>query len=93
MKDLFARLARGAETIRALVEDMGDEEARWRPPSGGWSILEVICHLRDEETDDFRQRLRLTLEDAAKEWPPMDPEAWVAERRYQVAVPCQAPVR
>ncbi len=83
MRDLIARLARGAGPLRALVEGMGDEEARWRPPSGGWSILEVLCHLKDEETDDFRQRLRLTLEDPAKEWPPMDPEGWVAERRYQ----------
>ena len=80
---LLARLARGAEPIRALVADMDDAEARWRMPSGGWSILEVICHLRDEETDDFRQRLRLTLEDPEKPWPPMDPQAWVTERRYQ----------
>ena len=86
MKDaqaLFLRLPRGAEAIRALVEGIGDEEARWRPPSGGWSILEVVCHVKDEETDDFRQRLRLTLEDPAKEWPKMDPEAWVTERGYQ----------
>jgi hypothetical protein len=80
---LIARLACGAEPIPALVADMDDAEARWRPPSGGWSVLEVVCHLRDEETDDFRQRLRLTLEDPAKEWPKMDPEAWVTERRYQ----------
>ena len=86
MKDAqgsIERLARGAGAIRALVEGMGDEEARWRPVWGGWSILEVTCHLKDEETDDFRQRVRLTLEDPAKEWPKMDPEGWVKERRYQ----------
>ena len=86
MKDaqaFISRLARGAEALRALVEGLGDEEARWRLPSGGWSILEVVCHLKDEETEDFRQRLRLTLEEPAKEWPKMDPEAWVTERRYQ----------
>lgn len=80
---LIARLPRGAEAIRALVEGVADDEARWHLPSGGWSVLEVVCHLKDEETDDFRQRLRLTLEDPAKDWPPMDPEAWVTERRYQ----------
>jgi len=82
-ESLIARLACGAEPIRALVADMDDAEARWRPPSGGWSVLEVVCHLRDEETDDFRQRLRLTLEEPAKEWPGIDPDAWVRERRYQ----------
>jgi hypothetical protein len=83
MQPLILRLARGAGAIRALVEGMGDAEARWRPPWGGWSILEVVCHLKDEEVEDFRQRLRLTLEDPAKEWPKMDPEGWVGERRYQ----------
>lgn len=82
-RTLFTRLERSGEAIRALVAGMDDTEARWRMPTGGWSILEVVCHLRDEETDDFRQRLRLTLEDPAKEWPKMDPEAWVTERRYQ----------
>lgn len=80
---LFLRLSRGAEAIRALALGVGEEEARWRLPSGGWSILEVVCHLKDEEMDDFRQRLRLTLEDPAREWPKMDTEAWVTERRYQ----------
>jgi len=82
-QSLIGRLERGAGAIRALVSGMDDEEARWRLPSGGWSILEVVCHLKDEETDDFRQRLRLTLEDPEQDWPPMDPEAWVTERGYQ----------
>jgi hypothetical protein len=87
MRDFPERLSRGAEAIRALVEGVTDEEARWKPPSGGWSILEVICHLKDEETDDFRQRLRLTLEDPSRDWPGMDPEAWVTERRYAERAP------
>jgi hypothetical protein len=86
MKDaqrLIERLARGAAPIQALVAGMDDAEARWRPPSGGWSILEVICHMRDEETEDFRQRLRLTLEDPAREWPKLDPEGRIKEGRFQ----------
>lgn len=75
------RLSRGAEAIRALVAGVADEEARFRRPSGGWSILEVVFHLKVEETEDFRPRLRLTLEDPAAEWPKLDPEARVAEGR------------
>lgn len=79
---LIDRLSRGAEAIRALLDGADDEEARFRPPSGGWSILEVVCHLKDEEAEDFRQRLRLTLESPSAEWPGIDPARWVTERRY-----------
>jgi hypothetical protein len=78
---LVARLARGGEAIRALVAQVDDAEARWIPATGGWSILDVVSHLRDEETEDFRQRLRLTLEEPAKEWPKLDPEARVLKIR------------
>lgn len=84
MKDpqsLIRQLERGAGAIRALVEGVSDEEARWRPPGGGWSILEVVFHLKSEEAEDFRERLSRTLEDPASEWPKLDPEARVAECR------------
>ncbi len=69
--------------VEALVAGLPETDWRWRPPEGGWSILEVVNHLVDEEVHDFRTRVRSTLEDPAREWPPMDPEGWVAERRYQ----------
>ncbi|HEX5136504.1 MAG TPA: DinB family protein [Planctomycetota bacterium] len=80
---LIARLSRGSGAIRALVEGVDDDEARWHPPSGGWSILEVVYHLKEEETGDFRQRLRLTLEDPASDWPKLDPEAVVRNGRSE----------
>ncbi len=46
---LYQELARGLDIIRALVADVTLEEARIRPTSEAWSILEVICHLYDEE--------------------------------------------
>jgi hypothetical protein len=76
------RMRANAVAIRALVQDVGDAQARWRPGDGHWSILEVVTHLADEEPDDFRTRLRLTLEDPSLDWPSIDPQAWVTERRY-----------
>jgi hypothetical protein len=61
------------------------DDARWKPADGAWSILEIIMHLCDEEVDDFRTRVRLTLEDAAQSWPPIDPPRWAVERRYNEA--------
>ncbi len=45
-------------------------------------MLEVINHLYDEEREDFRVRLNLILTEPEKSWPPIDPEGWVSQRRY-----------
>jgi hypothetical protein len=58
------------------------EQARWKPPSGARSILEVVRHLGDEEVEDFRARLFSTLRDPKTPWPLTDPEGWARERRY-----------
>ena len=54
-------LAQGAEIVTALVAGVSPEEARVRPAPGAWSLLEVVCHLHDEEREDFRPRLDLVL--------------------------------
>ena len=79
---LFAQLEQHAAVIRALLTDLGTDEATWRPAADKWCALEVACHLLDEEREDFRARLRSTLEDPGRAWPKIDPPAWVAERRY-----------
>ena len=53
-----------------------------RPDAGSWSLLEVICHLYDEEREDFRQRLDIILHRPDSPWPPIDPPGWVSERSY-----------
>ena len=79
---LYAELARGVEAIHALVASMSPEEARARPAPEAWSALEVICHLYDEEREDFRQRLDIILHRPSEPFPPIDPQGWVAARRY-----------
>jgi len=79
---MIGRLAAGRELVPALVAGVGPEQATWRPAPGKWSVLEVVNHLHDEERDDFRRRLDLTLHHPGQEWPPIDPEGWCVERRY-----------
>jgi hypothetical protein len=79
---LIAALERFGRVLPALVRDVAADEAAWKPPDGAWSILEVVCHLVDEEVLDFRHRLALTLSDPEQSWPPIDPEGWAVERRY-----------
>ena len=76
------QLTDNADRIDALVSGVSQEEARWKPDPNSWSILEVINHLHDEELEDFRVRLEIILHNPEKPWPPIDPEGWVSEQRY-----------
>jgi hypothetical protein len=77
---LIRRLAAFAQTLPAAVAGVTEAEARWKPPSGNWSILEVCAHLLDEEREDFRARLAATLRDPSESWPTLALEG-IAERR------------
>ena len=66
----------------AITEELTADEACFKPTPADWSILEIVCHLADEEVEDFRTRLQLTLEDPTRQWPPIDPEGWAVQRRY-----------
>jgi hypothetical protein len=82
---LIESLERGLELLPACFAGRSREQMSWRPAQGGWSLLEILRHLLDEEVEDFRARVRSTLEDPARPWPRIDPEGWVVERRYQEA--------
>src|ERR1700704_4162886 len=87
---LIARLAHMPEILTAVVDGLSATDWRWRPKDGGWSILEIVNHLADEEVFDFRARVQSTLEDPSRPWPGMDPEGWVTERRYQERDPAES---
>jgi hypothetical protein len=75
-------LARLPGLLGALVGDLEDGPARLRPAPCEWAPIEILCHLRDEETEDFGARLRAVLE-GRSEFAPIDPEGWVEVRRYR----------
>ncbi len=79
---LFQELTQSTEMIRGLLADVGESEARVKPDADSWSILEVICHLHDEEREDFREHLDFILHRQHEEWHLISPEEWVIERNY-----------
>ena len=87
---LTARLSAFPDVVAALMAPIPDEDARWRPPGGGWSLLEIVWHLADEEVMDFRTRIERTLEDPAQEWPPIDPEGDILRLEYNQRDPAEA---
>ena len=81
-REIIKRLAGNEALIQGLVSGLDETQSRWRPEPGKWSVLEVINHLYDEEREDFRHRLDLTLHTSDAAWTPNDPERWVSERKY-----------
>ena len=79
---LRRELAYGVEIVRQLVAGVSQSEARFKPTPETWSILEVVCHLYDEEREDFRTRLDIALHRPEEKWPKIDPAGWVTTRKY-----------
>jgi len=87
MDDVYLKrqLAINRDRVAALARGISEDHARWKPDDETWSILEVICHLADEEEFDFPVRLKMILEKSEKLWPAIDPASWVVERQYNQA--------
>lgn len=80
---LIERLGAFPAAFRAAATMVDHERARWKPPSGNWSILEIVCHVRDEEREDFRPRVEATLGPAPVRWNLLDLDDVSTKRRYQ----------
>jgi len=83
--DLILRLEHSGRALAAALEGVTPAESKWKPTPGGtdWSIVEIVNHLADEEVEDFRTRLRLTLESPLADWPKIDPVGAAIARKYQ----------
>ena len=79
---VYEELASGIDIIPALLKGVTQAEAQIRPSPESWSILEVVCHLYDEEREDFREHLDLILHRPNDSWKLIDPEGWVTARKY-----------
>ena len=81
-ESIVDRLEANAEVFGGLVRGVSPAQAVWRPAPDRWSILEVVCHLADEEVEDFRTRVDYALHRPGETWPPIDPEGWARTRGY-----------
>lgn len=75
-------LANQADVIARLTADIDDASASVVLKDGEWTMLEVICHLYDEEREDFRVRVIQTLTEPETPLAGIDPEGWVVSRGY-----------
>ncbi len=78
---IIRELEKNKSIFQYLFSGQEKEKYLWRPQANKWNLLEVVCHLYDEEIYDFRARVNYALLEK-KEIPPIDPEAWVKEKKY-----------
>ncbi|HEU4369351.1 MAG TPA: DinB family protein [Methylomirabilota bacterium] len=74
-------LARLPDVLDHLLGGLDATGWRARPAPNEWAAVEIVCHLRDEETEDFGARVRVVAEGGTV-FAPIDPERWAVERRY-----------
>lgn len=80
---LIDRLERFLITFPAAIVAFAPEDTTWKPDDQSWSVHDIVCHMVDEEREDFRTRVLMTLEDPTQAWPSIDPEGWPISRNYQ----------
>jgi hypothetical protein len=79
---IIDELARDRWIFEHVLVGVAPQLQQFRPAPGQWNLLEIVCHLYDEERDDFRARVRHALEGPAQAPPPIDPQGWVVARNY-----------
>jgi len=79
---IIQELSKNREVFKSLLSGLGKEEYLWKSKPEKWCLLEIICHLFDEEREDFRARILHLLENPELPLPQIDPAGWVQERIY-----------
>jgi hypothetical protein len=80
--DIITQLNENKNVFKSLFTGVTEDMISWKPKPEKWCLLEIACHLLDEEREDFRARLKHTFETPGLQMPKIDPVAWVTERKY-----------
>lgn len=77
----LASLRATAAVLPEMLSALSDESWRKRPVEQEWALVEIICHLRDVETEVNLKRLNLLLHENNPFIPAADPDPWVENRQ------------
>ena len=79
---IIRELNRSRKIFKKQLSSVTKQEYLWKPDPENWCLLEIICHLYDEEREDFRARTKSVLENPESPLASIDPVAWVFDRKY-----------
>jgi hypothetical protein len=87
--EIIVALRAVPDDVDAACRGLSDEQLRRRPAGEDWSVLEIVCHLRDSVSEEG-VRVRRLVEEENPTLVPYDQEAWAIERRYREEDPRRA---
>lgn len=76
-------LTKNLASFQHIFENWDNGLITWSLNDKSWSVLEVVCHLLDEEREDFRLRLKTIFDNPEAPLQAIDPEGWVVSRAYK----------
>ncbi len=82
MNLLIEQLQENKAVFYNLLNDVNKDMYLWKQNPTKWSLLEIVCHLYDEEREDFKFRTQWVLEKPNQTPPTFNPVEWVTERKY-----------
>jgi len=82
MKFLIEQLEENKNVFMYLLTNIKKNAFLWRQQPEKWCLLEIVCHLYDEEREDFRFRTHWVLNKPNETPPNFNPVIWVTERKY-----------
>ncbi|MBO0322543.1 DinB family protein [Muricauda sp. CAU 1633] len=82
LESVITELERNRKVFKETLADMPKPLIHWKAKPKDWSLLEIICHLVDEEKEDFRARTEHALRQPGTPLKPIDPAGWVKSRNY-----------
>lgn len=79
----FSQLQNAVNVIGYLVHNISEHDATtYRDGGQGWTVTEVMCHLRDYEMV-YMERVRLTVEQDFPDLPFPNPDELAVKNNYQ----------
>ncbi len=78
-----AILASTPAALQSLTADLGPEAWKHQPAPDDWSILEIVCHLRDTEREVHKVQLDVLRAEKQPFVPRPDAAVWAKQRNYR----------
>lgn len=82
IETVISKLEKNADVFKSLLTNAELPFQQWKPEENKWSLLEIVCHLLEEEQLDFRARIKHIIETPDSKMPSIDPQGWVKEKNY-----------
>jgi hypothetical protein len=82
LSTILSEFSKNKEVFKYLLAGISKEEYLWKSSPEKWCLLEILCHLYDEEREDFRARIQHVFTNPELSLPALAPADWVSERKY-----------